>query len=163
MKLNKMILTVAMASLLTPNIYATEEIDVAVVKDNNNTVVGGIAVAREVNATDTTTKTAPVVGSAIVDVAVTEVYATGYRASKILHSHVYNKKGERIGKIDDFIIGSEKDVTFAIIAVGGFLGLGEKLVAVPAVLLEKNDKKQLVLPNAEKDDLKALPEFKFNK
>jgi len=160
MKLNKMILTVAMASLLTPNIYATEEVDVAVVKDNNNTVVGGIAVARE---TDTATKTAPVVGSAVVDVAVTEVYATGYRASKILHSHVYNKKGERIGKIDDFIIGSEKDVTFAIIAVGGFLGLGEKLVAVPAVLLEKNDKKQLVLPNAEKDDLKALPEFKFNK
>ena len=160
MKLNKMILTVAMASLLTPNIYATEEIDVAVVKDNNNTVVGGIAVARE---TDTATKTAPVVGSAVVDVAVTEVYATGYRASKILHSHVYNKKGERIGKIDDFIIGSEKDVTFAIIAVGGFLGLGEKLVAVPAVLLEKNDKKQLVLPNAEKDDLKALPEFKFNR
>jgi len=150
MKLNKIIIATAIASLITPNIYAD---------NNSSTVVEGVAVVETVG----TPKPVPVVGSSVVDVTVTEVYATGYRASKVIHANVYNKKGELIGKINDFIIGSEQSVTFAIIGVGGFLGLGEKLVAVPSILLETNAKNQLVLPNAEKKDLKALPEFKFHK
>jgi sporulation protein YlmC with PRC-barrel domain len=117
----------------------------------------------DINQSNNNSKELPVVGKSVVDVAVTEVFATGYRASKLIHANVYNKTGEKIGTINDFIIGSEQSITFAILGVGGFLGIGEKLVAVPSLLLEKNDKDQLILPNGEKDNLKSLPEFKYTK
>jgi len=106
-------------------------------------------------------KTAPIVGSTIVDVAVTEIYATGYRASKLLHAAVYNAAGDKVGHIDDFIVGSSNGVTVAIVSVGGFLGLGKRHIAVPAVLFKMNSKGKLELANATKDELKSLPEFNY--
>lgn len=105
----------------------------------------------------------PVVGGAIVAVNVDIVAATGYRASKLLGSDIYNDKGEKIGKLDDFIVGSNAEVSVAILAVGGFLGMGSRMIAVPASLFESNDQGQTVLPGATKDQLKALPEFQYAK
>ena len=104
----------------------------------------------------------PVVGRTLIDVSVLEMYTTGYRASKLLKSSVYNKEGEKVGKIDDFIVLGNGSVAFAVIGVGGFLGIGEKLVAVPAILFETNKKGQLELPDATKEVLKSLPSFKYN-
>lgn len=113
--------------------------------------------------TKTETKSDPVVGGAIIAVNVDVVAATGYRATKLLGSDIYNDKGESIGKLDDFIVGSDANVSVAVIAVGGFLGLGARMIAVPAALLESNDKGQTVLPGASKDSLEALPEFRYVK
>ena len=87
--------------------------------------------------------------------------ASGYRATKLIGSDIYNKEGEKIGEVDDFIIGSDDNVSFAVISVGGFLGIGDRLVAVPANLFTSNEKGQVVFPNGNKDDLVALPEFKY--
>ena len=105
----------------------------------------------------------PVVGGSIMAVNVEVVATTGYRASKLLGSDIYNDQGEKIGKLDDFIVGSNEEVSIAVIAVGGFLGMGSRMVAVPAELIEGNDKNQIVLPGATKDELKALAEFRYVK
>jgi len=105
----------------------------------------------------------PVVGGSIMSVNVDVVSTTGYRASQLLGSDIYNDKGESIGKLDDFIVGSDASVSVAVLGVGGFLGVGARLVAVPAVLLESNEKGQVVLPGATKDQLEALPAFNYAK
>jgi sporulation protein YlmC with PRC-barrel domain len=105
----------------------------------------------------------PVVGGCITAVNVDMVATTGYRASKLLNSEIYNDQGEKIGRLGDFIVGSNAEVSIAIIAVGGFLGVGARMVAVPATLLESNDQGQMVLPGATRDRLKALPAFCYVK
>ena len=106
---------------------------------------------------------APVVGSAILSVDIEVVTTTGYRASKLLGSAIYNDQGEKIGSLDDFIVGSNANVSVAVVAVGGFLGMGARMVAVPATLFESNEQGQTVLPGATKEVLKALPEFRYVK
>jgi len=105
----------------------------------------------------------PVVGGSITAVNVDMIATTGYRASKLLNSEIYNGQGEKIGRLGDFIVGSNAEVSIAIIAVGGFLGVGARMVAVPATLLESNDQGQIVLPDATRDRLNALPEFSYVK
>jgi hypothetical protein len=94
----------------------------------------------------------------VVDVA---TVAKGYRASKLLHASVRNDKNEKIGSIDDIIIGHDR-LLFAVLQVGGFLGLGAHLVAVPYQSLVLNEEgNKIVLPGASKDELKKLPEFGY--
>jgi sporulation protein YlmC with PRC-barrel domain len=109
------------------------------------------------------TKSDPVVGGAIIAVNVDVVATTGYRASKLLGSDIYNEQGDNIGTLDDFIVGSDASVSIAVVAVGGFLGVGARMVAVPASMLTGNEKGQTVLPNATKEQLEALPEFRYAK
>jgi sporulation protein YlmC with PRC-barrel domain len=105
----------------------------------------------------------PVVGGSLLAVNVEVVATTGYRASKLLGADIYNDAGEKIGKLDDFIVGSEAKVSVAVVAVGGFLGVGSRMVAVPATSIESNEQGQMVLPGGTKDKLKALPEFRYVK
>ena len=105
----------------------------------------------------------PVVGGSIVAVNVDIVATTGYRASKLLGSDIYNNQGEKIGTLDDFIVGSQAKVSIAVVAVGGFLGVGARMVAVQATLFVRNKQGQTVLPGATKDKLQALPEFRYAK
>ena len=87
--------------------------------------------------------------------------ATGYRTSKVVGSTVVNEANETVGTIDDLIVTPTEKVPFAVLSVGGFLGMGSKYVVVPFSSLQVKDK-QMVLPGATKDSLKALPEFKYN-
>ncbi len=87
--------------------------------------------------------------------------ATGYRTSKVVGSTVVNEANETVGTIDDLIVTPTEKVPFAVLSVGGFLGMGSKYVVVPFSSLEVKDK-QMVLHGATKDSLKALPEFKYN-
>jgi sporulation protein YlmC with PRC-barrel domain len=104
---------------------------------------------------------APIVGGTLTAVNVDVVATTGYRASKLLGSDIHNETGEKIGTLDDFVVGSEAEVSIAIVSVGGFLGIGSRLVAVPTTLIESNDKGQMVLPGATKDQLSGLPAFSY--
>ena len=86
--------------------------------------------------------------------------ATGYRTSKVVGSAVLNEANETVGTIDDLIVTPTEKVPFAVLSVGGFLGMGSKYVVVPLSSLEVQDKK-MVLRGATKDSLKSLPEFKY--
>ncbi|ACD19649.1 PRC-barrel domain-containing protein [Paraburkholderia phytofirmans] len=87
--------------------------------------------------------------------------ASGYRASKLSGADVYNKSKDTIGTLDDLIVSPSGDrSTYAILSVGGFLGMGKHLVAVPFNDLQINNRR-VVLPEATKKSLEALPEFKY--
>ena len=84
----------------------------------------------------------------------------GFRASKIIGETIVNEANETVGKVDDIIIGTDGKSPYAVLSVGGFLGVGSKLVAVPYEQLNI-DEHRMLLPGASKDALKSLPEFKY--
>ena len=86
---------------------------------------------------------------------------TGWSVKKnIMGKAVYNDNNEKIGEVDDLIFSRNNSANFAIIGVGGFLGVGKHDVAVPvSELKHENDK--LVLHDATKDALKSMPEFQY--
>lgn len=87
--------------------------------------------------------------------------ATGYRASKVIGSTVLNEAGVTVGTIDDLIVTPNEKVPFAVLSVGGFLGMDAKYVVVTFGELQMQGKK-IVLPGATKASLSALPAFKYN-
>jgi sporulation protein YlmC with PRC-barrel domain len=104
----------------------------------------------------------------IVEIAVVDVddVATGYRASELIGSSVVNDRDERIGTIDDLMIGRDDRILFAVLQVGGFLRLGGKLIAVPyeSLILSGDDRRiRAVLPGATQDELKQLAEFNYGR
>jgi len=54
-----------------------------------------------------------------------------WRVSKIPGVNVYNDKNENVGSINDLLMDKSGSVKAAVISVGGFLGVGARLVAVP--------------------------------
>jgi len=54
-----------------------------------------------------------------------------WRASKLVGLSVYNDKNESIGSINDLLTDKSGNIKAAVIGVGGFLGMGSHLVAVP--------------------------------
>ena len=91
-----------------------------------------------------------------------KVVALGYRASSLIKSAIYNVDGKTIGRVADIIVTQQAAVSYFIVDVGGFLGIGAKQIAVPASAFKIVDKK-VVLPNVTVDDLKRLPAFHFSK
>lgn len=92
--------------------------------------------------------------------------AMEWRASKLIGASVYGPDNASIGEINDVIIGSDGKFKAAVIGVGGFLGVGEKNVALPFEALNVARK-----PNSEavdkitvsfsKDELKNAPAFAY--
>ncbi len=85
---------------------------------------------------------------------------SGQRLTQVIGASVFSDAGERIGGVDDLVMIEGDKVSVAIIAVGGFLGLGSKLVAVPYQQLRR-DADRLVLPGVTKDALEAMPNFNY--
>ena len=88
--------------------------------------------------------------------------ASGYRTSKIVGATVVNENNDNVGKIDDLLVTEHERVPFAIVSVGGFLGVGDKLIVVPFDALQVSEK-HVLLRGATKQALKDLPEFKYTK
>jgi hypothetical protein len=102
--------------------------------------------------------------SQTVDLAKIDVQtlSAGYRASKVVGSSVLNDANETIGKIDDLLVSRDGKAPFVVLSIGGFLGMGARLVVVPYDSLKLVDNK-VVLPGGTKEMLKMLPEFKYAK
>jgi sporulation protein YlmC with PRC-barrel domain len=78
---------------------------------------------------------------------------------------VYDPSDSKIGEIMDVLVAPDGHISTLIVGVGGFLGAGEKDVAVPFGAVQgtqKNDKWYLVM-NATKDALKTAPGYKYDK
>jgi len=95
----------------------------------------------------------------LVKVDVTTL-AAGYRASKMIGSSVVNDGDETIGKIDDLLVSADGKRPYAVLSIGGFLGMGSHLVVVPYESLKFVDKK-VALPGGTIGSLKMLPEFTY--
>lgn len=86
--------------------------------------------------------------------------AAGYRASKVVGSSVINEANETIGKIDDLFVTRDGKEPYAVLSVGGFLGMGTRLVVIRYDSLKFADQK-IMLPGGTKDGLKMLPAFQY--
>jgi sporulation protein YlmC with PRC-barrel domain len=60
-----------------------------------------------------------------------ESFKGDWRASKVVGLNVYNAQNENVGSINDLLIDKNGGIKAAVISVGGFLGMGAQLVAVP--------------------------------
>jgi sporulation protein YlmC with PRC-barrel domain len=86
-------------------------------------------------------------------------------ASTLIGSTVYTPADETVGDINDVIVGLDGKIQGVVIGVGGFLGLGEKDVAVQMDKLtvqpqDANKSNVRLILNSTKADLEAAPEFK---
>jgi hypothetical protein len=82
-------------------------------------------------------------------------------ASNFLNHPVYGPKDEKLGKITDLIIDGEGEAVAVIVGVGGFLGIGEKDVAITFKALTpktKNGSSYLTI-DVTKEALKSAPKF----
>jgi sporulation protein YlmC with PRC-barrel domain len=89
----------------------------------------------------------------------------GMRTSKIVGSSVYDDKDQKIGSIDDLVIGSDKTLN-AVVSVGGFLGIGAKMVEVPFDKLQFGNTKgssdnRVVMPGVTKESLNSMPDYHY--
>jgi PRC-barrel domain len=92
-----------------------------------------------------------------------QTVAAGYRASKVIGSSVLNDANETIGKIDDLLVTRDGKEPYAVLSVGGFLGIGARLVVVRYDSLRFDSDNKIVLPGGTKDGLTMLPAFEYAK
>jgi sporulation protein YlmC with PRC-barrel domain len=122
-----------------------------------------VAIVSLVIAAGAADSAAQTAGSTLISTEQLREVATGWSAKKqILGKDVYNDAGEKIGDINDLIVAPSRAVSYAIVGVGGFLGMGEHNVAVP-VSKFKQQMGKIVLSGATKDALKAAPKFEYAK
>jgi sporulation protein YlmC with PRC-barrel domain len=87
------------------------------------------------------------------------------RASKLIGSKVTNAANESVGEINDVVLGKDGKVAAVIIGVGGFLGMGEREVAISYSGLKfatDSSNRDVITVNASKDQLKAAPAWKWD-
>jgi sporulation protein YlmC with PRC-barrel domain len=89
-------------------------------------LLASVAFAQSPSATtDRATTAAPAAASD------TSSFKGNWRASKLVGLNVYNDSNESLGSINDLLTDKSGDIKGVVIGVGGFLGVGEHLVAVP--------------------------------
>ena len=86
---------------------------------------------------------------------------TGWSAKQqIIGKTVFNERNEKIGVIDDIVIAPDKQLSYAIIGAGGFLGVAKHEVAIAFKHYKKKGEKFIVV-GVTKESLKKVPEFKY--
>ena len=104
--------------------------------------------------------TAPKSDSATVEK--TTNYSGQISASELLNENVVNDANEKVGDINDVLIDSKGKVAAVIVGVGGFLGMGEKDVALTFDQLSfatDNNDPLIVKTNATKESLQTAPQY----
>ena len=87
--------------------------------------------------------------------------AMGWSVKKtILGKTVYNDQNQKLGTVEDLIISPDRNVSYAIVGAGGFIGMGRHDVAIPVSQLQ-NQGGKLIMPGATKDVVKSLPSFVY--
>ena len=108
-----------------------------------------------------TAATAPITTAPITGIDSTAL-AGSARASKVIGSKVY-KGDAAVGQIEDVLISLDHaNVTALVLSVGGFLGLREKLVAIPVDQIKVSSEAKFTT-ELTKEQLAAAPAFDFGK
>jgi sporulation protein YlmC with PRC-barrel domain len=95
----------------------------------------------------------------------TDVPPNAMPVTNYYKQNVYDPSNNKIGEVDDVLLGTDGKINALVIGVGGFLGMGEKHVIVPftAVKGDRKDNKWQLVMNSSKDELKAAPGFKYDR
>jgi sporulation protein YlmC with PRC-barrel domain len=85
-------------------------------------------------------------------------HTTAIRARKVIGTPVKNISGERVGEIEDVILDKTSDrIMFAIVGMGGFLGIGEKYHPLPWAALHFDEAVDAYVIPFNKEQLMAAP------
>jgi sporulation protein YlmC with PRC-barrel domain len=86
-------------------------------------------------------------------------------ANAVIGTKVTNANKDTVGSVEDLYVDGSGNIKTVVLSVGGFLGVGSKDVAVKwSDLKQTRDGKSVVLTtNMSKDDLKALPDYKYER
>ena len=142
----------------------------AVAPDNSMTETEPMAPAPADTAAETTAP-APTDSVAVAPANSDETYIGAQAQEEDLASNwigksLYNGADENLGDINDILIGTDGKVRAVIVGVGGFLGIGEKNVALQfdeLTLARGNDGNAKVMSKATKQSLEAAAEWKPSK
>lgn len=88
-------------------------------------LLASVALAQSPATTDKSVTAAPATASDMSS------FKGNWRTSKLVGLNVYNDSNESLGSINDLLADKNGDIKAVVIGVGGFLGVGEHLVAVP--------------------------------
>lgn len=81
-------------------------------------------------------------------------------SSTITGQNVYNMKDENIGDIKDLMIDpNNSEVVYAVISFGGFMGIGDKLFAMPLKAFQFSDNDDTIRLDISKEKLENAPSF----
>jgi sporulation protein YlmC with PRC-barrel domain len=95
------------------------------------------------------------------DTSTTVAAPTAVDAEKLIGRTIENANGDNVGEIESVVIDQDGKVRYVIAGVGGFLGIGEKNVALEWEDLTISENGEKVVTAATKDQLAALPEHKY--
>ena len=85
-------------------------------------------------------------------------------AGSIIGNKVVNADGEQLGSIKDLVIDlDDAQIAYAVLSFGGFLGLGDKLFAIPLEALTFDTRENHVVLDVDKEVLKNAPGFDKDK
>jgi sporulation protein YlmC with PRC-barrel domain len=83
-----------------------------------------------------------------------------FKASKLIGYSVKNKQGEEVGEIEEVVINSQDGrIAYAVLSFGGFLGMGDKLFAIPWKSLTPIPEQQSFSLDIDKEKLAETPGF----
>lgn len=89
--------------------------------------------------------------------------ANGFLASQLMGQTVFTSNNENVGEINDLVIAKDQQGTImAVVGVGGFLGIGEKDVAVPMTDIQVNkdaNNNTVLIINQSRQQLESSPAF----
>ena len=103
--------------------------------------------------------------SATNEQAITSLPSGAIPISDYYNQSVYDNQDNKVGDVNDLLVDKDGKIGAAIVGVGGFLGAGEKNVAVPfnaLKLTEKNGKRYLVM-DTTKEALNSAPGYTFDR
>lgn len=84
-------------------------------------------------------------------------------ASTLKGDDVYNLEGEKVGKIDEIMLDVEEGVVaYAVLSFGGFMGMGDKLFAIPWQTMSLDEEHKRFILNVDKEKLKRADGFDKN-
>jgi sporulation protein YlmC with PRC-barrel domain len=85
-------------------------------------------------------------------------HTTAIRARKVLGTPVKNTRGDRIGEVEDVVLDKTSDrIMFAIVGLGGFLGIGEKYHPLPWAALHYDENEDSYVVPFTREQLLAAP------
>jgi sporulation protein YlmC with PRC-barrel domain len=81
-------------------------------------------------------------------------------ASTLIGDNIENPQGEKLGKLEEIMIDLQSGkIAYAVLSFGGFLGMGEKLFALPWQTLHVDEQRRCIILNANKEQFKNMPGF----
>ena len=103
--------------------------------------------------------------SAVQDTEFVNVPSQALTVSTYYNEDVYDPKENKIGDVNDILLEKDGRVSAVIVGVGGFLGVGEKDVAVPfnALKVAEKDGDRYLVMNTTKEALEKAPGYTFDK